>query len=362
MIKKFLTLFILATVVVTACSSSNSEIEEERTSFRITQIFPSTIVTYELAKDFRQQLTDWRNELQAWLDDKEECEKRVCGPKPFNVEFNTLLVAQTEVDFYDLLLIESQTTLDVSLITPEMKVVITRIIESYDGVLDHTYSLSDTTNTTRISIQESFGRLASGLDIPLESIDIQLTALIFGKDCAPFCTQYGLPDSNSGSTGFGQGAGDGDGDWYDELDEGIDSASPDDVSTHWASATNPSNACIATTVNAITDPATGSGHIIKGRGEKTGSSQIDATINLLEGVTIRGSGTTVDISTSYFTYSHTLSAAEANAITDYSNLIAQLCVTKIGGGPPSDMDITGMEFQAPDVGGGRQRTSSTVIS
>lgn len=100
---------------------------------------------------------------------------------------------------------------------------------------------------------------------------------------------------------------------------------PDDDATYISRSTgfsaSPDDGC---KLGWQTDPNTSSGHKIGVRAKYSGGSSTGCIVNLYEGVP-GGGGTlraqlSATLTTSFATYEYTLSAAEANAITDYSNL------------------------------------------
>ena len=72
-------------------------------------------------------------------------------------------------------------------------------------------------------------------------------------------------------------------------------------------------------LNSLTDPVLSTGHIIRYRHKKTGSNASTTTMYLFQGTTQICSQAVAD-TTSWVISAYTLSAAEANAITDYTNL------------------------------------------
>ena len=183
--------------------------------------------------------------------------------------------------------------------------------------------------------------------------------------------QYALPEANSGTTDWSGFNHDGDGDWYDELDEGFGAgrgsgSGPDALSTSWDSGTNPTAKGIRTDLAAVTDPATNTGHIYRTQSQKgggAGGQQIDITIRLFQGATEKASATFTDIGTVMTIRTDTLSAAEADSITDYSNLEIDTEANKVGGGGPRRGMESAHEFECPDppAGGGGFAHSQGVI-
>lgn len=72
-------------------------------------------------------------------------------------------------------------------------------------------------------------------------------------------------------------------------------------------------------LTSLTDPVSSSNHIIRYRHTKSGAGTSTTTIDLYQGTTLIASQAVAD-TTSWVTSVYTLSAAEADAITDYSAL------------------------------------------
>lgn len=83
----------------------------------------------------------------------------------------------------------------------------------------------------------------------------------------------------------------------------------------------------AVSLSDVTDPTSSTGHTIRAALRKQGTAQIDGTVELRQGYVSEGTqGTLIatlsqsDLTTSFTEYTHTLSAGEADAITDYTDL------------------------------------------
>ena len=103
--------------------------------------------------------------------------------------------------------------------------------------------------------------------------------------------------------------------------------------------TDPTNAVYVTKLSNITDPVSSSGHILRvraGTDVSSGGNQIDLTAQVRQGYvnestlgTLIATLTQTNISAGTFTtYSLTLSAAEADAITDYTALYLRIVLNK----------------------------------
>lgn len=131
-----------------------------------------------------------------------------------------------------------------------------------------------------------------------------------------------------------------DGNWLDEgasatnIFDGVAPNTPGSIgagddSDYAESDSAPSSSPVAFGLSTIEDPASSSGHIMRWRRGKNsaGGAQIDLTVELRQGYVSEGTpGTLInsfsdtDVPDSFTTTSDTLSGAEADAITDYSDL------------------------------------------
>lgn len=113
---------------------------------------------------------------------------------------------------------------------------------------------------------------------------------------------------------------------YDKIDETVAAASDLDYIKCPSAPVNEVYVCQLT---ALSDPNSSSDHVISARVRKdvAGGGTIDFDVQLREGYVNEGSpGTLIatleinDVTSSYATSTYTLSAAEANSITDYGDL------------------------------------------
>ena len=171
-------------------------------------------------------------------------------------------------------------------------------------------------------------------------------------------TQFAIPTSDIAQDGWAEGVGDLDADAFDELDEGIDGGTPDDDTTYWQSPNNPATGeairCavgLAISGAALEDPGVNTGHVLKARCRKSaaGGRTLTVVVRLFEGVAQRASTVLIDISNAWTTISVTLTAAEADAIGDYTNLRIEVDPSTSGGGGARRLRCTAMEFEVPDL-------------
>lgn len=128
------------------------------------------------------------------------------------------------------------------------------------------------------------------------------------------------------------------GTWTDQaggtttIENTIDESTASDVD-YIRSVQAPSNAPFVCSLTAVTDPGTSAGHIIRGRIGKdvSGGAQVDILIQLREGYTNEGApGTLIaetdntDVADGFTDFTYTLSAPEADSITDYSDLFLRI--------------------------------------
>lgn len=112
---------------------------------------------------------------------------------------------------------------------------------------------------------------------------------------------------------------------FGEIDEATRDDADFDKSEDLTAAGDTS--AFAVSLSDVTDPESSSGHTIRAALRKQGTAQMDATVELRQGYTSEASqGTLIAtlsqsaLTTSFTEYTHTLSSAEADAITDYTDL------------------------------------------
>lgn len=175
-------------------------------------------------------------------------------------------------------------------------------------------------------------------------------------------TQWALADSDISKTNWVEGAGDTDADAFDELDEGFGAgrgsgAGPDDITTYWRStsmATAGETRTIECGLTNVTDPALSTGHVVRGRICKSagGGLGVEGIIYLYQGTTLIATSATEVLTATWVTVTINLSGAEADSITDYSDLRIRLICTAIGSGASRTGRISAKEFECPDVAAG----------
>ena len=158
--------------------------------------------------------------------------------------------------------------------------------------------------------------------------------------------QYARPSldvSAGGSSGWYESAGSTQTNIYTAIDE----VTYSDTDYIYSSANQLSTSEIQ--LSSITDPETSSGHTIRVRALRTITNKnYTLTVNLMEGATQRATYSIVNPTTGFLEYSYPLSAAEADSITDYSNLRLQFNVTVAAGGG-GIMQVSWASFEVPDA-------------
>ncbi len=175
--------------------------------------------------------------------------------------------------------------------------------------------------------------------------------------------QFARPDSDVSKGGWTDTAGgDSDGVLYDEINE---SARNDLNYARSLSMIPPVSTTDTWTagLSNVVDPETSSNHIVSYVYRKNGgASTIDITTRLMQGVAPIVSWTHNGVGSSFTLAQQTLTAAEANSITDYSDLRLEFTATASGIGLGTSGDISWAQLQVPPQPGAVYDCSSTSIS
>lgn len=119
------------------------------------------------------------------------------------------------------------------------------------------------------------------------------------------------------------------GGWSGPAFSAIDEAVADDAD-FTSSPTAPNGAALEVALGSVEDPQSSTGHVVRYRYRKnsTGGAQINLTVALMQGVTqiASWSHTNIDAVT---TAAQTLTAAEADAITNYADLRLRFTATQV---------------------------------
>jgi len=138
--------------------------------------------------------------------------------------------------------------------------------------------------------------------------------------------QFARPSADTVRTGWTDEAG-----GTTDIYTGIDEVSAEDAE-YVKTPTPPGSNEFETLLTAVTDPVSSTGHVMRWRRRKqpaSGSAQINLTVRLVEGTTQIVSRSDTDIPGSFTDTSYTLSAGEADSITDYSNLRLEFVAAQV---------------------------------
>jgi hypothetical protein len=165
--------------------------------------------------------------------------------------------------------------------------------------------------------------------------------------------QFSRPD-NDDSIGSYTDDGGGTTNIHDAIDE-VTASDTDYI----RSENDPSTSLCVIGISSVTDPVSSTGHVVRYRyakGQSGGGSPgvVDIVIRLREGTTTIASQSHSGITTTWTDGSFTLSGAEADSITDYSNLNIQYSSDKSSGARTSWAQFSWSEFEVPSVGGTRR--------
>lgn len=147
--------------------------------------------------------------------------------------------------------------------------------------------------------------------------------------------QFGRPSADTNNPGSYTDQGGGSVNIYTTIDE----VAPASDADYIQSPEDPANAVYVTKLSNLVDPVSSTGHILRWRRGKSvgaGGNQIDCLAELRQTYvseaslgTLITSKNVVDIPDAFTDDSITLSAAEADAITDYTSLFFRLRFNKV---------------------------------
>lgn len=138
--------------------------------------------------------------------------------------------------------------------------------------------------------------------------------------------QFARPSADTVRTGWTDQAG-GTTNVYATIDE----ASADDAD-YVKTPTPPGTNEFETLLTAVTDPVSSTGHVMRWRRRKqpaSGSAQVNLTVRLMQGATQIASVADTNLPGTFTDTSYTLSGAEADAITDYSDLRLEFVAAQV---------------------------------
>lgn len=106
--------------------------------------------------------------------------------------------------------------------------------------------------------------------------------------------------------------------------------------------------------SVITDPVSSVNHTVRWRYRKdqSGGRAIEAILQIRQAGVIIVTRNFLDISTLFTQDTYTFSAAEADSITDYSNLNFRLIGKRSGTGGGRELHVSWIELEVPNAGAG----------
>lgn len=165
-------------------------------------------------------------------------------------------------------------------------------------------------------------------------------------------TQYARPDEDVSKENWDDAAGgDNDNILYDEIDESIQNNS--DYSSSGSLSFLDTTETWEAGLSSVIDPQTSSNHIVKYvyRKNTSGGNVIDLTVRLMQGGTTIATWTHSGISETFTLASQTLSGAQTDSITNYSDLRLRFTGTYSSGIIARTAEISWAEFEVPAASG-----------
>jgi len=196
-----------------------------------------------------------------------------------------------------------------------------------------------------------------------ESLIYNSTQSFAGGGVSSGSTQYARPDQDVSKENWDDAAGgDNDNILYDEVNE----SSRNDANY----ATSGSLSFLDTTetweagLSNVVDPQSSSNHIVRYtyRKNASGGNVINLTVRLMQGTTQIASWTHTGIGTGFTLATQTLSAAEADSITDYSDLRLRFIATYSSGIVARSAQVSWAELEVPPATGVYDCSAVTVTA
>jgi hypothetical protein len=165
--------------------------------------------------------------------------------------------------------------------------------------------------------------------------------------------QFARPDSDITQTSFTGG--------FSTIDESVAS------DADFAYGANNTAAELEVGLSNVTDPNSSTGHVFRYRIARTNAGVVDGggnavtvTARLMQGTTQIATDTAKTATGTWTQYAYTLSAAEADAITNYNDLRLEFLTSGSGGSPAVRRGgaVSWAEFEVPDAAAGQQYNSS----
>lgn len=109
-------------------------------------------------------------------------------------------------------------------------------------------------------------------------------------------------------------------------------------------------------IGTLTDPEVGTGHVIRFRGQATGSGGKERVqVKLFEGTTERAASGNIEVLRGSFNaFSYTLTELEADSITDYTDLRIEVIAAIVGG--TELLEVSECFLEVPDAPTGTEFT------
>ena len=136
-----------------------------------------------------------------------------------------------------------------------------------------------------------------------------------------------------------------------DLYTAVDEVTPD--ASDFVGSDTTSGSFYECSLGDVIDPGVSTGHVVRYSNSKSSSAgkTIDNLIELRQGATVIASWNHLNISNVATQHNQTLTAAQADAITDYPDLRLRTTVTISGGGAGRSLYLYWAEFEVPDAGG-----------
>src|SRR3990172_7874252 len=132
------------------------------------------------------------------------------------------------------------------------------------------------------------------------------------------------------------------------LWEKLDEVTADDTATEIQSGTDPNNDPFEVQLSSVTDPQSSVGHIVRYRVTKTGTKAATVDVALYQGATLIRADIQQTVTDLYQTFTFTLTAAEADAIIDYTDLRVRVTANASGPVDPTSVRATWIELEVPE--------------
>ena len=165
--------------------------------------------------------------------------------------------------------------------------------------------------------------------------------------------QFARPDTDISKGGWTASTGT---DLWEMINE-----TPASDTDYARSGDNPTTAeTYEAALSSVTDPVSSTGHVVRYRYQKNESgggkaTGIDLTVYLVENTTVIASQAHTDISVGYLDGSFTLTAGEADSITDYTDLRLRFTAQDdASGARTSWAEVSFSELEVPNVASDRR--------